>query len=262
LPVGSYGVLASVTDVLYAAEDTALTYPARLKTARLGYDGKGQVVVGSAAELRSAWDSLGAVPCVLERALELTTEISVVAARGAAGDFVAYPVTENLHVDGVLDTSVVPAAVEPEVARQAVELTRRVADALEYVGVLAVELFVTADELLVNEIAPRPHNSGHWTLDAARTSQFEQQVRAVCGLALGDTSPIAGGVAMVNLLGDLWATREPDWAAAIGPHVALHLYGKAEPRPGRKMGHLTAWADTPTAARERALAARAALSRG
>jgi 5-(carboxyamino)imidazole ribonucleotide synthase len=261
LPVGSYGVLASVTDVRYASDDSALTYPARLKTARLGYDGKGQVVVASAAELRGAWDSLGAVPCVLERALELTTEISVVAARGAAGDFVAYPVAENLHVDGILDLSVVPAAVSTELERQAVELTRRVADALEYVGVLAVELFVTADGLLVNEIAPRPHNSGHWTLDAARTSQFEQQVRAVCGVALGDASLTAGGVAMVNLLGDLWAAGEPDWAAAIGPNVALHLYGKAEPRPGRKMGHLTAWADTPAAARGRALAARAALSR-
>jgi 5-(carboxyamino)imidazole ribonucleotide synthase len=205
---------------------------------------------------------LGAVPCVLERALELTTEISVVAGRGTGGEFVAYPVAENLHVDGILDVSVVPAAVDAELARQAVELTRRVADALEYVGVLAVELFVTADGLLVNEIAPRPHNSGHWTLDAARTSQFELQVRAVCGVALGDTSLTAGGVAMVNLLGDVWAAGEPAWAAAIGPDVALHLYGKAEPRPGRKMGHLTAWADTPAAARERALAARSALSRG
>jgi 5-(carboxyamino)imidazole ribonucleotide synthase len=262
LPVGSYRVLASATDARDASEDISLTYPARLKTARLGYDGKGQVVVGSADELCQAWQSLGAVPCVLERALELTTEVSVVAARRATGEFAAYPVAENLHVDGILDVSVVPAAVDHGLAQQAIELTRRVADALEYVGVLAVELFVTADGLLVNEIAPRPHNSGHWTLDAARTSQFEQQIRAVCGVALGDASLTAGGVAMVNLLGDLWAAGEPAWAAAIGPNVALHLYGKAEPRRGRKMGHLTAWADTPAAARQRALGARSALGRG
>jgi 5-(carboxyamino)imidazole ribonucleotide synthase len=261
LPVGPYRVLATVADVVDAVDDSSVGYPARLKTARLGYDGKGQMVVGSAAELRGAWDALGAVPCVLERALELTTEISVVAARSATGDFVAYPVAENRHVDGILDVSVVPAAVDLESASEAVQLTRRVADALGYVGVLAVEMFVTADGLLVNEIAPRPHNSGHWTLDAARTSQFAQQVRAVCGVVLGDASLTAGGVAMVNLLGDVWAAGEPDWAAALGPNVALHLYGKAEPRPGRKMGHLTAWGDTPSDARDRALAARAALRR-
>jgi 5-(carboxyamino)imidazole ribonucleotide synthase len=262
LPVGRYRVLAGAGDVLVASQDSSLEYPARLKTARLGYDGKGQVVIGSAAELQRAWHSLGAVPCVLERALELISEISVVAARGAAGNFVAYAAAENVHVDGILDLSVVPAGVDQQMAGQAVELTRRVADALEYVGVLAVEFFVTADGLLVNEIAPRPHNSGHWTLDAARTSQFEQQVRAVCGAPLGDASLTAGGVAMVNLLGDVWARGEPHWDAALGSNVALHLYGKIEPRQGRKMGHLTAWADTPAAARECALAARAALSSG
>ena len=158
--------------------------------------------------------------------------------------------------------------LDPDLAVAAVEGALRVAGELGVTGVMAVEMFEVTDPTtrratyLVNELAMRPHNSGHWTLDAARTSQFEQQIRAVCGVALGDTALTAGGVAMVNLLGDVWAGGEPDWAAAIGPNVALHLYGKAEPRPGRKMGHLTAWADTPAAARERALAARAALRHG
>lgn len=259
LPVGPYGVLASLTDVFYASEDASLAWPARLKTARLGYDGKGQAVVAGPGELRAAWQALGGVPCVLERALDLRTEVSVVAARSAAGEFVAYPVAENVHVNGILDVSVV-GGVDARLATEATEHARRIADALGYVGTLAVEFFVTADGLLVNELAPRPHNSGHWTLDASRTSQFAQQVRAVCGLPLGDPSPTAGGAAMVNLLGDVWAGGEPRWAAALGPDVALHLYGKTEPRPGRKMGHLSAWADTPAAARERALAARAALT--
>lgn len=263
LPVGPYGVLASVTDVLYASQDPSVVWPARLKTARMGYDGKGQAVVAEPGELRAAWQALGAVPCVLERALDLVTEVSVVAARGAAGELVTYAVTENVHVDGILDVSVA-GGVPAGLAAEAIDLARRVADALDYTGVLAVELFVVADasggrRLLVNEIAPRPHNSGHWTLDAARTSQFAQQVRAVCGLPLGDTALTAGGVAMVNLLGDRWAAGTPRWERALGHDVAVHLYGKAEPRPGRKMGHLTAWAATPDAARARALAARDAL---
>lgn len=262
LPVGPYGVLASVTDALYASEDASVIWPARLKTARMGYDGKGQVVVAGPGELRPAWQSLGGVPCVLERALDLVTEVSVVAARATTGELATYAVTENTHVDGILDLSVA-GGVADDLAAEAVELAHRVATALDYVGVLAVEMFVVADgsgrRLLVNEIAPRPHNSGHWTLDAARTSQFAQQIRAVCGMPLGDTSLTAGGVAMVNLLGDRWIAGEPRWQRALGPDVAVHLYGKAEPRPGRKMGHLTAWADTPAAAQERALAAREAL---
>jgi len=264
LPVGPYGVLASVTDVMYASQDTSLVWPARLKTARLGYDGKGQAVVAGPTELRAAWQSLGGVPCVLERALDLVSEVSVVAARSAAGEFVAYEVTENTHVDGILDVSVA-GGVAPVVAAEATELAGRIADQLDYVGVLAVEFFVVAagstTRLLVNELAPRPHNSGHWTLDGGRTNQFAQQIRAICGLPLGDPAMTAGGVAMVNLLGDLWERDEPDWAGALGPDTALHLYGKAEPRPGRKMGHLTAWADTPEAARARALAARERLLR-
>ena len=258
LPVGPYGVLASVTDVMYATDDASVQWPARLKTARLGYDGKGQAVVHEPGQLRAAWHALGNVPCVLERALDLTGEVSVVAARGADGSFAPFAVADNVHVDGILDVSVV-GGVAPELAESAVALARQIAAALDFVGTLAVELFVTVDGLFVNEIAPRPHNSGHWTLDGARTNQFAQQVRAVCGLPLGDPAATAGGVAMVNLLGDRWAHGEPDWAAALGPDTALHLYGKREPRPGRKMGHLTTWADTPEAARERALTARAAL---
>lgn len=261
LPVGPYGVITSVTDVLYAVEDAAVTYPARLKTARLGYDGKGQAVVGSAEELRPAWHGLGGVPCVLERALDLVTEVSVVAARGADREIAAFAVAENSHVDGVLDVSVV-GGVDPDLAAEAQAYATRVAEALDFVGTFAVEFFVTADGLLVNEIAPRPHNSGHWTLDAARTDQFAQQIRAVCGMPLGDPTQTVGGAAMANLLGDVWGAGEPDWSAALSvPGVSLHLYGKAEPRPGRKMGHLTAVADSPDEARQRVLAARSRLAR-
>ena len=259
LPVGQYGVLASVTDVLYASEHGHL-FPARLKTARLGYDGKGQAVVDDPATLRDAWQALGGVPCVLERALDLQTEVSVVAARAHDGAFAAYAVSENAHADGILDVSVAPAGVPDALAAEAVGHARAIGDALAFVGTFAVEFFVTAEGLFVNEIAPRPHNSGHWTLDAARTSQFEQQVRAVCGLPLGDAGMTAGGVAMVNLLGEAWHAGEPAWERALAvPGVSLHLYGKAAARPGRKMGHLTAIADTPAEARRRALSARVAL---
>jgi len=264
LPVGPYAVVDAAHQWSDGGEP--VRYPARLKTARLGYDGKGQSVVAGGAEMRAAWRLMGGVPCVLEEALELLTEVSVVAARGVRGSFAAYEVTENRHVDGILDVAVAPARLAPDLADRAVGLTMAVADALDYVGVLAVEFFVVtgsggAPELLVNEIAPRPHNSGHWTLDAARTSQFAQQIRAVCGLALGHTSLTAGGVAMVNLLGDLWEAGEPRWDAVLAERdVALHLYGKAGARPGRKMGHLTAWAGDPVAARLRATTARDGLT--
>ena len=190
---------------------------------------------------------------MLERRLSLLTEVSVIVARTADGSVTTYPVAENQHVDGILDVTVVPARIDPVLADRAVGLAMTVADALGYVGVLAVEMFVVDGEagpdLLVNEIAPRPHNSGHWTLDGARTDQFAQQVRAVCGLSLGDTSMTAGGVAMVNLLGDLWAGGEPDWTAALAePSARLHLYGKSTARPGRKMGHLTVVDDDPGSA--------------
>jgi 5-(carboxyamino)imidazole ribonucleotide synthase len=253
LPVGAYHVIESADD------DPDAAYPAILKTARMGYDGKGQRRVADGSDLRAAWRLLGGVRCVLEQALDLQAEVSAVVARGWDGSFAAFPIVENVHVGGILDLTVVPARIRPKLADRAVGLAMTIADALDYVGVLAVEFFVVDGGLLVNEIAPRPHNSGHWTLDVAQTSQFEQQVRAVCGLTLGDTALTRPAAAMVNLLGDLWEDGEPAWAAAIGNHTALHLYGKAAPRPGRKMGHLTAWGPTPEAAELRAVDARRAL---
>lgn len=241
--------------------------PGILKTTRGGYDGKGQRSVDDVDGLWDAWRALNGAPCVLERRLSLVTEVSVIVARTAEGSVVTYPVAENRHVDGILDVSVVPARVDEVLADRAVGLAMTVADALGYVGVLAVEMFVVdgddGPELLVNEIAPRPHNSGHWTLDGSRTDQFAQQVRAVCGLALGDTAMTAGGVAMVNLLGDLWDGGEPDWSAVLAePRAHLHLYGKRTARPGRKMGHLTVIDDDPGAAEVIALRLRETVRRG
>jgi 5-(carboxyamino)imidazole ribonucleotide synthase len=198
----------------------------------------------------------------VERRLDLDTELSVIVARTADGRVEAWPVAENRHVDGILDLTVVPAGVSTRLADRAVGLAMAIADALDYVGVLAVELFVVDGELLVNELAPRPHNSGHWTLDACVTSQFEQQVRAVCGLGLGKTAMTAPSIAMVNLLGDLWANGDPDWSAVFDdPDAKLHLYGKSHARPGRKMGHLTVTSDVASAAVARALELRAAATR-
>lgn len=182
-------------------------------------------------------------------------------ARGAAGAVATWPVGENVHIAGILHTTVVPADVPPMLADAARSIAERIVAALEYVGVMGVECFVTSDgRLLVNELAPRPHNSGHWTLDAAVTSQFEQQVRILAGLPLGETAAF-GPTAMVNILGDLWADGDPKWAAALGmPGVRLHLYGKREPRAGRKMGHLTVTAETGPEALQRALAAWRALT--
>ena len=199
---------------------------------------------------------------MLEEALALDAEVSVIVARTADGRTITYEVAENLHVNGILDLSVVPARVAASVAERATELALAVADALDYVGVLAVELFVVDGEVYVNELAPRPHNSGHWTLDAARTSQFEQQIRAVCGVGLGDTAMTAPAVAMVNLLGDLWSGGEPDWATAFAePRASVHLYGKAAARPGRKMGHLTITGGSADDVAAEALALRDAVSR-
>lgn len=258
VPVAPFAVLE------LSAESTGLpVFPAVLKTARLGYDGKGQRTVASAAALRSAWDELGGVPCVLERRVPLDAELSVVLARNAEGCTAVYPVAENHHRHGILDLTVVPARIDPALAARAVELATSIADALDYVGVLAVELFVSDGDLLVNELAPRPHNSGHWTLDAATISQFDQQVRAVCGAALGATGMTAPAAVMVNLLGDLWSDGVPDWGVVLAdPAARLHLYGKPEPRPGRKMGHVTVLDATPDTAVERASALRRRLQRG
>jgi 5-(carboxyamino)imidazole ribonucleotide synthase len=243
-------------DAAYAAIGT----PALLKTSRLGYDGKGQVAVDSAADLRAGYDRLGRVPCVLERRLALDLELSVVLARGEDGAVSAFPVSENRHRHGILDTTVVPARISPDLAREASELAAGVAKALGYVGVVGVELFLAGGKLFVNEIAPRPHNTGHYTLDACVTDQFEQQVRALCQLPLGDPG-LLSPVCMINLLGEVWAAGRPRWEAALAlPGVKLHLYGKAEPRPGRKMGHLNCLARTPDEALALARRARRALA--
>ncbi|HEX6617695.1 MAG TPA: 5-(carboxyamino)imidazole ribonucleotide synthase, partial [Gemmatimonadales bacterium] len=227
----------------------AVGTPALLKTSRLGYDGKGQAAVEQAADAAAAFQRLGQVPCVLEERLALETEVSVVLARGADGLVEAFPVGENRHRDGILETTVVPAGVPEVVAREARELAIRVAERLDYVGVLGVEMFVAQrGKLFVNEIAPRPHNSGHYTMDACSVDQFEQQLRALCGIPL-DRPRLLSPVAMINLLGDLWQDGEPRWAEALRrPGVRLHLYGKAEPRPGRKMGHLNCLAEDSTRA--------------
>ncbi|WP_019022699.1 5-(carboxyamino)imidazole ribonucleotide synthase [Thioalkalivibrio sp. ALE23] len=215
-------------------------FPAVLKTARLGYDGKGQARLEDPDHLAAAHAGLGGVDCVLEEQVELAREVSVIVARAPDGRSEVFPVAENHHRHGILHLTRVPARLSAALEQQARDVALRVADRLDYCGVLAVEFFVTAGgELLVNEIAPRPHNSGHYTLDACSVSQFEQQLRAVCGLALAPARATAP-VAMVNLLGDLWpAATAPDWTGVLGESRArLHLYGKAEARPGRKMGHV------------------------
>jgi len=253
IPIAPFAVIESDTDLAVPMVERGIVGAAILKTARLGYDGKGQITVADHDELTAAWRSLGGVACVLEQRLPLDREVSVVLARGIDGRCAVHPTAANTHVGGILDLTVVPA----EHTDGAPELAVRIAEALDYVGVLAVEMFVVGDALLVNELAPRPHNSGHWTLDAAATSQFEQQVRAVCGLPLGDPSLIGAGAAMVNLLGDEWSAGPPDWAAALSdPGAHLHLYGKAGPRPGRKMGHLTVIGSSAAAAAERAVTLR------
>ena len=225
-------------DELEAAWDAVGT-PALLKTSRLGYDGKGQVRVDSREEARRAFAGFGGVACVLERYLRLEGELSVVLARGEDGEVATFPPGENVHAKGILETTTVPAEFPEGLLLEAAAVAKRIAARLEYVGVLGVELFV-ADHgrLYANELAPRPHNSGHYTLDACSVNQFEQQVRALCGLPLA-VPRLLTPVCMINLLGDLWLGREPDWAGALSvPGVKLHLYGKKEARPGRKMGHL------------------------
>ena len=258
-PVGPY---VPLVDADRAGLEAVAEAGAIVKTARLGYDGKGQRTVVGTSDALAAWAELGGVACVVEQRLTLDSELSVIVARTRGGDVESWSVAENRHVDGVLDLTVVPASVSPTLTDRATGLAMAIADALDYVGVLAVELFVVGDELLVNELAPRPHNSGHWTLDACVTSQFEQQVRAVCGVGLGATTMTAPAIAMVNLLGDLWDVGEPDWSIVLDdPAAKLHLYGKREARPRRKMGHLTVTSDVATAAVARALELRAAVVR-
>jgi 5-(carboxyamino)imidazole ribonucleotide synthase len=236
--------------------------PALLKTSRLGYDGKGQAPVSNQEEATRAFEQFGQVPCILEQRIQLERELSIILGRGADGDIALFPVAENRHRDGILETSVVPARMDGRLATEARELASTAAEILNYVGVLAIELFVTPEQqLLVNEMAPRPHNSGHYTLDACSVDQFEQQLRTLCGLPLGRPW-LLSPVTMINLLGDLWSGGEPRWEQALRyPGVRLHLYGKTEARPGRKMGHLNCLASDVDHAFATAFEARDALRR-
>jgi 5-(carboxyamino)imidazole ribonucleotide synthase len=218
---------------------SVLAPPLILKRAAFGYDGKGQADVQDYDELRTAFEGLGHVPCVLEQRVDLNLELSIVLARSLNGHTCCFPPAENVHTGGILSTSIVPARVDAKLAQEARDMATRLAEALDYCGVMAVEFFITHDDqLLVNEIAPRPHNSGHYTIDACITSQFEQQVRMMCGLPAGNPK-LQSPVVMVNLLGDLWEKETPDWSRVFRyPTAKLHLYGKREARPGRKMGHV------------------------
>jgi 5-(carboxyamino)imidazole ribonucleotide synthase len=258
LPLTAFRRVPSLAELRLAVEELGL--PAILKTAGFGYDGKGQFRILTPNQIRTAWQTLGEQEAVLEAFVDFEREISVVAARSANGDFVHYGAIENQHANGILDVSIAPARIATKLTSEAVEITRAVFETLQVVGVLCVEFFVTkAGRLLINELAPRPHNSGHLTVDANVTSQFEQQLRCVCGLPLGDVRQVAPA-AMANLLGDLWTPHQPDWCAAAAiPNVKIHLYGKLSARPGRKMGHLTALSANVEDATADVLRGRAAL---
>jgi 5-(carboxyamino)imidazole ribonucleotide synthase len=233
-----------------------------LKTARLGYDGRGQERIATLDSLAGAWARTGKVPCILESMVPLDAEFSVILARDTTGNTAVYAPTQNTHVNGILDVSSAPYGGPAAGGLAVVDEGRRaallIAQHLEYVGVMAVEFFVSGGELLVNEMAPRPHNSGHWTMDAARTSQFDQQVRALAGLPLGDTAMLFPAVSMVNILGDMWAAGEPGFgSAAPGQGTHVHLYGKSSPRSGRKMGHMTVTGDSIRDTESRARQSRA-----
>ncbi|HVF58187.1 MAG TPA: 5-(carboxyamino)imidazole ribonucleotide synthase [Pyrinomonadaceae bacterium] len=260
-PIAAFRRVTSAEHLRAALSE--IGYPAILKTAGFGYDGKGQTKISSAGDIEPALNALGGREAVVEAFVDFEREVSVVAARGLDGEFAHYGVIENAHRRHILDLSIAPAPkLAPAVEREAVEIARSVLEVLDVVGVMCVEFFLTRDgKLLINELAPRPHNSGHLTFDASVTSQFEQQLRAVCGLPLGSTALLCPAAAMANLLGELWQEgREPDWRAALAyPEVKLHLYGKLEPRTGRKMGHLTALAANAQEAARTVVAARAAL---
>ena len=275
-PVAPYREVASPLDLAAALD--ALDGPVICKTARNGYDGKGQIRIPSrdaaagsqgcarragagngasppAPEPERTFEDMGSCRLVVEQEIPFDREVSVVVARSFDGAMTDHGVMENVHTDGILDTTLTPARLPPEVAGEARRLAARLAEHLDVVGVLCVEMFVVGTDLVVNEMAPRPHNSGHCTLEAASASQFEQQLRAVCGLRLGDGA--CRPAAMAQLLGQLWADVEPEWERALAdPGVRLHLYGKRQARPGRKMGHLTCVDSTPELALKRVLEAR------
>jgi 5-(carboxyamino)imidazole ribonucleotide synthase len=258
--VPSFAAIRSLDDLHKAV--AAIGRPGVLKTASSGYDGKGQAKITPEADLAAAWSSLRTDEAIYEAFVRFDREVSVIGVRGADGSTAFYGPIENEHRNHILDVSRCPADVPDRVRRDALDIARSVLETLDVVGVLCVELFLKADgALLVNELAPRPHNSGHLTIEGFATSQFEQQVRAVAGMPLGAAEQLRPA-AMANLLGDVWAKGEPRWDRALAvPGVALHLYGKQEPKPGRKMGHLTATAETTTEAARRVIAARDALIR-
>ena len=261
-PHAPYADIGSEADLRNA---NAGLFPGILKVARFGYDGKGQARVNSREEALAAWASFRNEPCVLEQQLKLDYEVSVVLARDAQGKVKCFPTAENGHRKGILDVSQVPARTSGCLAGNAEEIAEGIAQKMDYVGTLGVEFFVVHGQLYVNEMAPRPHNSGHYTIDACVTDQFEQQVRALCGLPLGESRAHSAAV-MVNLLGDIWYlddphhAKEPDWARLFAvPNLKLHLYGKHHPRPGRKMGHFTVIGSDPAEVEKSALAARRAI---
>lgn len=257
-PVTPFRHIKSLDDLKIAVGELGM--PCVLKTAGFGYDGKGQSKIKTESDIETAFEHLQANESVLEAFVDFEKEVSVVAARDAKGNFAHYGVIENEHANHILDISFAPAFVSKKVYTEAIEIARDVLESLDVVGVMCVEFFLAKDEkLLINELAPRPHNSGHLTFDACVTSQFEQQLRAVCGLPLGSTEYLRPA-AMANLLGDVWQNGEPNWTTALAlPNVKLHLYGKADARPGRKMGHLTALGENASDAAEAVRNARNAL---
>jgi 5-(carboxyamino)imidazole ribonucleotide synthase len=256
LSVAPFAVIIGIDQTVHVQD----LFPGILKVSQFGYDGKGQRQVDDQFGLRTAFEELGTVPCVLERKLSLTCELSIVLARDAYGNMESFPAIENQHVNGILDISIVPARIDMALARRADAMARRLADTLNYQGVLCVEFFVVNDQLLINEIAPRPHNSGHFSIDACVTSQFEQQVRTLCNLPLGNVA-LHQPCVMVNLLGDIWREKAPDWTHILNqPSAKLHLYGKKEARIGRKMGHFTVMDETAEKALANALRIRKSLT--
>jgi 5-(carboxyamino)imidazole ribonucleotide synthase len=257
LAVAPFLAIQTVDDL---NQDLSALLPGILKLAQLGYDGKGQLLVPTEADVKAAFSQLGGKPCVLEKRLDLKTELSVIVTRSSSLEVACFPVAENQHKAGILDLSIVPARVAPEVAQKARSMAVHLAEAMDYHGVLAVEFFVLEDHsLLINEIAPRPHNSGHYTLDACVVSQFEQQVRTLCGLPPADPR-LLSPVVMVNLLGDIWRDDEPAWDKLLSqPNVILHLYGKKTARIGRKMGHFNVLAEDLERALQQALELKAML---
>ena len=262
VPVAPHAAVLSVEDI---DDLDASLFPGILKTTRLGYDGKGQANVADKAETRRAFEAMGGKFCILEKCLPLKNECSVIVARSQSGQTVTFPVCENFHRNGILAQTVLPARIDAAVSEKARAYAGRIADALQYVGVLCIEFFILEDNSIVaNEMAPRPHNSGHATIEACETSQFEQQVRAMAGLPLGETTLVAPAV-MLNILGDVWYDeagnkREPAWDKVLAvPGAKLHLYGKNDARRARKMGHLTVIGATPNEALARAKEAAAVL---